>query len=87
MRALVLVLLASLGAAPEPRYEVSPESRLWIDGTATTGPWTCQADRVVGEAEGDPAAPSGRLTAVRLTRCAVFFAYVDSVTYNSCGKR
>ena len=31
--------------------------------------------------------PSGRLTAVRLTRCAVFFAYVDSVTYNSCGKR
>lgn len=62
MRALVFVLLVSLGAAPEPRYEVAPESRLWIDGTATTGPWTCQADRVVGEAEGDPAAPSGRLT-------------------------
>ncbi|WP_412068611.1 YceI family protein [Rubrivirga sp. IMCC43871] len=61
MRLLVLALLASLGAAPAPRYDVAPESRLWIDGTATTGPWTCQADGVVGQAEGDPSAPSGRL--------------------------
>ncbi len=46
---LVLAVVA-LGAAtvPPDRYELAPESRFWIDGTATTGPWTCEADDVSG---------------------------------------
>ena len=48
--ALVLAALGWAGAtAPPPaRYEVAPESRFWIDGTATTGAWTCEADDVTG---------------------------------------
>ncbi len=46
---LALLVLGSLGAAPvHDRYEVAPESRFWIDGSATTGPWTCEADGISG---------------------------------------
>lgn len=46
---LVLLTLGSLGATRVPeRYQVALDSRFWIDGTATTGPWTCEADDVSG---------------------------------------
>jgi len=49
LAALVLLTLGSFGATlPPDRYEVSQESRFWIDGTATTGPWTCEAEDVSG---------------------------------------
>lgn len=50
MRLALLLLLVSLGGgAPLPdRYELAPESRFWIDGTATTGAWTCESDAVLG---------------------------------------
>ena len=47
---LVLALLVLGGAASPPsvRYEVAAGSQFWIDGNATTGRWTCQADAVRG---------------------------------------
>jgi len=49
---LVLVLLttALYGAATlQPtRYEVTPQSRFWIDGTSTVGAYTCAAEAVSG---------------------------------------
>lgn len=42
------VLLLVLIALPTERYEVTPDSRFYIDGTATTGDWTCEADGVSG---------------------------------------
>ena len=48
---LVVVGLALAAAATSPspvRYEIAQESRFWIDGTATTGRWTCEADDVSG---------------------------------------
>lgn len=52
-RSLLFLALAALtgigatGAQPD-RYEVASGSRFWIDGTATTGGWTCEADAVSG---------------------------------------
>ncbi len=48
-----LLLVALLGLAPSPRYAVMDGSRFWIDGTATTGAWTCEADVVGGGAQLD----------------------------------
>ena len=45
--ALPVVLLGATGLQPT-RYEVAPQSRFWIDGTATTGGWTCEAEEVRG---------------------------------------
>lgn len=47
---LLLVVLGGLGAAlaPPPRYVIAAGSRVWIDGSATTGRWTCEADQVHG---------------------------------------
>lgn len=44
----VAVLLLALLALPPERYEIAPGSRFSIDGTATTGSWTCEADAVRG---------------------------------------
>ncbi len=47
----LLALLLFVAAAAQPtRYEVQPGSRFWIDGSATTGPYTCEAGAVVGHA-------------------------------------
>ena len=54
MRPLVLLLaLAALGATERPtdRYVLASGSRFWIDGTATTGAWTCEADDIRGAGE------------------------------------
>ena len=48
--ALALVALVGLAPAPPTRYAVADGSRFWIDGTATTGAWTCEAGAVGGEA-------------------------------------
>lgn len=47
---LVLLTTALLGAAVllPTRYEVSPESRFWIDGTSTVGAYTCEAEAMSG---------------------------------------
>ena len=54
---LAIVFLIAASASPPPvRYEIAPESRFWIDGTATTGRWTCEAADVSGHgASGDGA--------------------------------
>lgn len=46
-----LVALVGLAPAPPTRYIVADGSRFWIDGTATTGAWTCEADVVGGQAQ------------------------------------
>lgn len=47
---LVLIALAALLALVSPdRYEVTSGSHFWIDGTATTGAWTCATEAVTGE--------------------------------------
>lgn len=49
---LALALLGLASGAPVPdTYRVASESRLWIDGTATTGSWSCEADAVTGAGE------------------------------------
>jgi len=53
--ALTLVALVGLAPAPPTRYAVADGSRFWIDGTATTGAWTCEARTVGGRAELDGA--------------------------------
>jgi hypothetical protein len=62
--ALVLALLAAvLLGTTAPRlaehYEVHTSSRFWIDGTATTGPYSCEAGRVggYGRLSANPAEP------------------------------
>jgi polyisoprenoid-binding protein YceI len=51
LAALVLPLLGSALLAPAARYEVQTESRFWIDGRATTGPYSCEVARVNGVAQ------------------------------------
>ena len=48
--ALVLVALVGFDQPDPTRYAVADGSRFWIDGTATTGAWTCEADAVGGQA-------------------------------------
>ncbi|MBC12311.1 MAG: hypothetical protein CMM85_05000 [Rhodothermaceae bacterium] len=45
---LLVSILVGVTATAPPRYEVASGSRVWIDGTATTGAWTCEADEVRG---------------------------------------
>lgn len=45
--ALLLVLAAPLAAQPA-LYQIDGDSRFWIDGTATTGPYSCEAAGVGG---------------------------------------
>ena len=46
--ALTAAVLMGAAGGPLDRYDVAPGSRFWIDGTATTGGWTCEADEVDG---------------------------------------
>lgn len=45
---LLLLLAGTTTAAAQVQYEVDPASRFWIEGSATTGPFTCEADEVDG---------------------------------------
>lgn len=50
MSRLLLLAFAALLASFSPnRYEVTSGSHFWIDGTATTGAWTCATDAVAGQ--------------------------------------
>lgn len=73
--ALVLLVLSASGVSgPTPvRYDVAPGSRFWIDGTATTGAWTCEADIVGGSARiGDDRALDGEVVVpVRAFDCGL----------------
>lgn len=44
---LVSIALVALGSTE--RYEVTSGSHFWIDGTATTGAWTCATEAVTGQ--------------------------------------
>jgi polyisoprenoid-binding protein YceI len=61
MRRPALLLLAGLLAgaalpAHPQHFTVQPGSRFWIDGSATTGPYTCEADEVSGAGRVEEAA-------------------------------
>ena len=45
---LILAVLFGGATSDSQRYEVLPESRIWIDGSSTTGSYSCIGDRVVG---------------------------------------
>ena len=49
-RTSILIFAVLFGGATfdSDRYEVLPESRIWIDGSSTTGQYSCVGDRVVG---------------------------------------
>ena len=46
---LLAALLLSAAVGQPTQYAVQSGSRFWIDGTATTGPYTCAADAVSGQ--------------------------------------
>lgn len=50
---LLLALVLSASTLTPTRYTVQDGSRFWIDGSATTGPYTCAADDVSGQATVD----------------------------------
>lgn len=53
LAALVAVFGGNLSLGPTSVYEVEAGSRFWIDGSATTGRYTCAAARVSGAVELD----------------------------------
>jgi polyisoprenoid-binding protein YceI len=61
---LALVMHAASAAAQETaRIAVSPESKLWIDGTSNLHAWTCRAERLDASIDLDAAAISQLATA------------------------
>src|SRR5215212_10615026 len=53
----LLALIATSAAAQETvRVPVSPESKLWIDGTSNLHAWSCKATALEADLEIDPAA-------------------------------
>ncbi len=57
---LLWVMLAGLPslATAQVRYAVDAASRFWIEGSATTGPFTCETDAVAGSGHTTASPPS-----------------------------
>ena len=56
--ALITLAVAAAGAQETARVAVSPESKLWIDGTSNLHDWSCKATTLDAAVELDAAAAS-----------------------------
>ena len=54
--AMLALVGATAGAQSTARIAVSPESKLWIEGTSTIHDWTCKATTLDAAIDVDPAA-------------------------------
>ena len=54
--AMLALVGTTAGAQSTARIAVSPESKLWIEGTSTIHDWTCKATSIDAAIEVDPAA-------------------------------
>jgi polyisoprenoid-binding protein YceI len=54
--ALITLAVAAAGAQETARVAVSPESKLWIEGTSNLHGWSCKATTLDAAVEIDPAA-------------------------------
>jgi polyisoprenoid-binding protein YceI len=61
--AALLGALAAVGAAQTTRIAVSPESKLWIEGTSNLHGWSCNAEKFEAAIELDAAAVAELATA------------------------
>ena len=61
--AALLGALAATGAAQVTRIPVSPESKLWIEGTSNLHGWSCKAEKFEAAIELDAAAAAELTTA------------------------
>jgi polyisoprenoid-binding protein YceI len=53
---IAALMLTTTAAAQTARVAVSPESKLWIDGTSNLHAWTCRAEKLDASIELDAAA-------------------------------
>lgn len=62
---LPVLLLAGVGLSGNTKYEITPQSKMWIEGTSTVHNWTCSTTQVVGSIEMDES--TGSLTRAVVT--------------------
>lgn len=68
---IVFFTMAAVLPGKTVQYEITGQSRMWVDGTSTIHDWTCKVGNASGSIEMDPAAPAITKAVVTVPASAV----------------